>query len=66
MPWADYAPSLQARIDALGTSRDCAGLQDEFDTADANNEATFNRTGHDNAELIGYIDDTMENASCYE
>lgn len=66
LPWSDYAPGLQARIDTLGTSRDCAGLQDEFDTAAANNDATRNRTGHDNVELIGYIDDTMEMASCYE
>ncbi len=65
MPWSDYAPGLQARVDSLGTSRNCPELQAEFDTADANNELTRNHTGHSNADLMAYIDNTMRAAGCY-
>jgi hypothetical protein len=63
--WTDYAPGLQARIDALATAKDCTALQDEFDVADVNNDATLARTGHNNAHLMGYIDDKLRAAGCY-
>lgn len=63
--WGDYAPGLQGRIDGLASSKDCASLQTEFNNADANNNATMRRTGHNNAELMGYIDDKMRAAGCY-
>lgn len=66
VPWSDYAPGLQARIDSLGDAADCSGLQTEFDTADANNQLTQNRVGHNNADLMAYIDDTMREAGCYD
>lgn len=65
VPWGDYDASVKARIDELGAESDCAGLQDEFDNADANNDATMNRTGHNNADLMGYIDEWMREAGCY-
>ena len=43
-------------IDRLGKKGDCDGLQDEFDTADANDTAQRNRTGDGNADLMAYID----------
>lgn len=52
VPWSDYAPGVQARLN--GTA-DCSKLQDEFDTADANNAAVAARTGHNNAALMAYI-----------
>jgi len=58
--WGDYAPGLQARIDA----ENCAQLQAEFDAADANNVATAGRTGHNNAKLMTYIDAKMRDAGC--
>lgn len=63
--WSDYAPSVKTRIDAAAKSADCAALQTEFDQADANNEATRNRTGHSNTELMSYIDESMKRAGCY-
>lgn len=63
--WSDYAPGLQSRIDGLATQKDCTALQTEFDTADANNQATQTRTGHNNAKLMAYIDDKMRTAGCY-
>lgn len=65
VPWADYDPSVKARIDSASATRDCTTLQSEFDTADANNAATLRRTGHNNAALMNYIDDAMKSADCY-
>lgn len=65
VPWADYASSVRERIDAASAAGDCDALQAEFDTADANNEATLARTGHNNADLMGYIDDRLRAAGCY-
>jgi hypothetical protein len=61
--WDDYAPGMQSRIDGLAT--DCDALQQEFDNADANNAATMSRTGHNNAELMKYIDAKLRTAGCY-
>lgn len=63
--WADYAPDLQDRIDALEAAGDCGELQNEFDTADANNAATHERTGHNNTQLMKYIDEALRAAGCY-
>ena len=65
VPWSDYAGDLRGRIDGLAASKDCSGLQQQFDNADANNAATMTRTGHNNATLMGYIDDKMRAAGCY-
>jgi hypothetical protein len=64
--WEDYSPGVQDRIDVLEAEQDCAALQDEFDTADANSAATLERTGHSNANLMGYIDEALELAGCYQ
>ena len=63
--WADYAPGLQTRIVAMANAKDCDGLQSEFDVADANNAATLDRTGHNNAELMAFIDASLREAGCY-
>lgn len=66
VPWGDYAATLRSKIDGMGASKDCTGLQAEFDAADRNNAATMSRTGHNNAQLMGYIDTTMRTAGCYK
>ena len=63
--WDDYPPSLQAKIDALATAKDCDALQVEFNQADAANLATQNRVGHNNFELLKYIDDKQRAANCF-
>lgn len=65
VPWQDYAPNLQSRIDDLAGAKDCTSLQAEFDAADANNDATRSRTGHNNADLMAYIDSKMRSTGCY-
>ena len=63
--WADYAPAVKSDIDAMTSAGDCIGLQTQFDTADANNQATMDRVGHNNAALMSYIDESMRMAGCY-
>lgn len=65
VPWEDYSPAVKQRIDGLVANKDCTGLQEEFDNADANNEATMSRTGHNNADLMAYLDEQMQAAGCY-
>lgn len=65
IPWGDYAPGLQSTIDALATAKNCTALQSQFDAADANGDATKTRTGHNNAELMKYIDGKLRAAGCY-
>lgn len=65
VPWGNYSPDVRARIDSMTAEGDCAGLQREFDTADANNTAQMNRTGRNNAKLMEYIYDRMRAAGCY-
>jgi hypothetical protein len=31
----------------------------------SNCDATYNRTGHNNAKLMGYIDEALQAAGCY-
>jgi hypothetical protein len=64
--WANYDQSVRPRIDALAAAKDCAGLQNEFDTADANDAAQRSRTGDGNADLLDYIDQQLRDAGCYE
>ena len=65
VPWADYAPTVRSRIDLLALAKDCTGLQGEFDGADAGNQATLARTGHNNAALMAYIDEQLRRVGCY-
>lgn len=64
VPWNDYSPNVRTTIDALATTKDCTGLQGQFDSADSNGSATMTRTGHNNAALMGYINDQMKSAGC--
>jgi hypothetical protein len=65
VPWEDYDSSMKLEINELADQNYCEGLQEYFDTADANNEATMSRTGHNNAQLTTYIDQKSQAASCY-
>lgn len=62
--WEDYAPTVKTNIDALMEAKDCEGLQKQFDITDSNNEATMNRTGHNNAKLMMYEMEAMKIAGC--
>jgi uncharacterized protein YcfL len=63
--WENYDSSVKTRIDSMAAAGDCVGLQQEFDTADANNDAQLARTGDNNADLMSYIDGKMADAGCY-
>lgn len=65
VPWSDYARSVKMTIDRAERLGQCRKLQDQFDVADANNESTMRRTGHNNADLMSYIDEALGAAGCY-
>src|SRR5688500_4948212 len=65
LPWNDYAPDMHVPIDAAAAAKECASVQGDCDTADANNAATLERTGHNNAALMAYIDAALRAAGCY-
>lgn len=66
VPWHDYSPAVKTRIDSAAADKDCAALQSKFNNADAGNAATRSRTGHNNSELMNYIDQSMRSAGCYK
>lgn len=61
-------PGLDEIYSRIETSRDCDGLQAEFDAADRNHEAT--RAGSRNAEIsLSYMeaaDKRMRQVGCYD
>jgi hypothetical protein len=64
VPWGDYAPGVRTTIDEFAAAKDCAGLQQQFDQAAENSQATMARTGHSNADLMSYIDWQQQQAGC--
>ncbi len=64
--WENYSPEVKKRIHNLIKSKDCQGLQHEFDIADQNNEAQMRRTRRNNAELLDFIDTNMYKLGCYK
>lgn len=64
--WENYPGSQQQIIDEEEAEADCAALQEMFDIADNADDAQRDRTGDGNADLMGYIDEAMKLAGCYE
>lgn len=64
--WENYAPSVKRRIDSMAERKNCQGLQQEFETAEANNDAQLSRVGDGNSDLMAYIDEQMSAAGCYD
>lgn len=63
--WSDYSPTVKTRIEELIQSADCSGLQNEFDIADQNDAAQRNRVGVGNADLMNYINTSMQKLGCF-
>jgi len=62
--WQYYSSSVKEKIHELIKNKDCAGLQNEFNQADKNNQAQLNRTGRTNADLMDFIDEKMIDLGC--
>ena len=60
--WSQFAPEVKTRVDALVAAKDCAGLQKEFDAADANHKRGG---GAKFTDLMKYLDSQMRDAGCY-
>ena len=65
VPWRDYAPSLQARIDEMARAKNCDGLQLEFNEIGATNLAMRTNFGHGNVEVLNYIGEKEREANCF-
>jgi hypothetical protein len=65
VPWRDYAPGLQARIDAMALAKDCDGMQLEFNQIGGTNLEVRNKFGHGNVEVLTYIDSKEREANCF-
>ena len=63
--WSDYAPTVKIRIEEFIQAGDCTNLQAEFDVADQNNAAQQNRVGVGNADLMNYINTSMQKLGCF-
>jgi hypothetical protein len=63
--WTDYSPTVKTRIEELIQAADCSGLQMEFDIADQNDAAQRNRVGVGNADLMNYINTSMQKLGCF-
>jgi len=63
--WENYSPTVKIRIDELIASKDCVGLQAQFEITAGNDVAQRNRVGDGNADLMGYIDAGMRSSGCY-
>lgn len=64
-PTGRYADEVRTKIDDLVTAKDCAGLQAEFNRADANDAAQRAKTGSGTADLMTYIDGALKAANCH-
>lgn len=64
--WANYATDTKRLVDEDTVARDCEMLQGAFDVADAADDVQRDRTGDGNADLMGYIDEALRLAGCYE
>jgi hypothetical protein len=66
VPWGNYAPNVRVVIDDAYAAQDCQTLQQQFDSAFANNDAQRTRTGEGNDDLLRYLDEALKQAGCYE
>jgi len=65
VPWRDYEPGLQAKIDAMATAHDCQGLTIEFNQIGGTNLAVRTKFGHGNEEILQYIDTKEHGINCF-
>jgi hypothetical protein len=63
--WGDYSPTVKTRIEEFIQASDCTNLQAEFDIADQNDAAQRNRVGVGNADLMNYINTSMQKLGCF-
>jgi len=65
VPWSNYSPDVKDRITNLVSSKDCLGLQKEFDVAYNNDNTQRTKFGEGNSKLLSYLDEQMKGIGCY-
>ena len=66
VPWTDYEPGLQAKIDGWAAAKDCQNLTLEFNQIGGTNLAVRTKFGHGNEEILDYIDAEQHAAGCFD
>ena len=64
--WNEYGSQLRVIIANDYKSRDCQSLQNTFDLAVYTNPEHSAEYGHNNANLMQYIDHLLKAANCYK
>lgn len=64
--WAEYGDGMQGLIKDTYNKKDCYTLQGFFDLAVQNNDEHASVFGHNNANLMHYIDELLRSANCYK
>lgn len=63
--WNEYGDQLPVIIKNDFYAKDCQSLQDTFDLAVYTNQEHMDQYGHNNANLMNYIDHLLRAANCY-
>ena len=63
--WSEYRSDIYTEIKTYEKNKNCNGLQYIFDLAVLNNKAHARQYGHNNANLMIYIDQVLRRAKCY-
>lgn len=64
VPWEQYAPQVRDRVEQAIDAEDCDAMSDEFWSASDGTDAHRAKWGEGNGELMAYIDEAMDAASC--
>jgi hypothetical protein len=64
VPWGNYPPGIQIRIDDEFDRKDCNALRSELRAKDQSNEEQRANIGTGNALLIAYIENHLVKAGC--
>jgi len=63
--WSNYDTMVNDRVLTMILLKDCKGLKEEFNIADANMDSQIARTGTGNTDLMSFIDENMKVLGCY-
>lgn len=64
--WESYEPGLQAEIEQLAETGDCAALEEIKVEARESESDQIERTGNGNEDLIRFIDSELNTAQCVD
>ena len=64
--WKEYGSDLYPQLKRYEKYRNCQGLQNIFNLSVQDNKAHAKKYGHNNVNLMKYIDHLLRRAKCYK